>query len=104
MYGAWNIRGNLSVGTGEEVSRKKSEAFEDALKRLQQIVEKLEQGNLPLEEAIQAFTEGMQLVHFCTCKLEEAEKKVEMLVKNQQGEWVSSPFEPDIKDIASNST
>jgi exodeoxyribonuclease VII small subunit len=76
------------------MSKKKSEQFEDAVKRLQAIVEKLERGDLPLEQAMESFAEGMQLVHLCHQKLEEAEKKVQILMKDQQGGWAAAPFEP----------
>lgn len=73
--------------------KKKSDQFEDALKKLQETVEKLEKGDLPLEEAMECFSEGMRLAHFCHKKLEEAESKVQMLLKDQQGGWASAPFE-----------
>ncbi len=75
------------------MARKKSDQFEEALKKLQEIVEKLEKGDLPLEEAMEAFTEGINLAQFCHRKLEEAENKVQMLLKNQQGGWAAAPFE-----------
>ena len=76
------------------MSRKKSDLFEEALKKLQNIVEKLEKGDLPLEEAMECFSEGIKTAQFCHGKLEEAENKVQMLLKDQQGEWKSAPFEP----------
>jgi exodeoxyribonuclease VII small subunit len=76
------------------VAKKKSEKFEDALKQLQTIVEKLERGDLPLEDALESFTEGVRLVRFCHQKLEEAENKVQMLLKDEHGEWTTVPFEP----------
>ncbi len=69
--------------------------FEDALKRLEQIVESLEGGELPLEEAINAFEEGMKLMKFCSKKLEEAEKKVTLLIQKDNGEYVQTPFDPE---------
>jgi exodeoxyribonuclease VII small subunit len=75
------------------VAKKKNEPFEDALKRLQAIVERLERGDLPLEEAMQSFTEGIRLAHFCHSKLEEAENMVQMLTKDQHGSWDTKPFE-----------
>jgi exodeoxyribonuclease VII small subunit len=78
--------------------KKKSEQFEDALKRLQVIVETLERGDLPLEQAMESFAEGMQLVQSCHRKLEEAEKKVQTLVKDQQGAFTTAAFEPASKD------
>jgi exodeoxyribonuclease VII small subunit len=80
------------------MSKKKSEQFEEAIKRLEGIVDKLERGDLPLEQAMESFGEGMQLVHFCHQKLEEAEKKVQMLLKDQQGAWTTAVFEPGSKD------
>lgn len=79
------------------MSKKKSEQFEDALKRLQVLVERLEHGDLPLEQAMESFAEGIQLVHLCHKKLEEAEKTVQTLVKDQQGEWTVETFEPASK-------
>lgn len=73
--------------------RKKAEQFEEALKNLEKIVEKLERGDLPLEDSLAAFTEGIRLVQFCHKKLEEAESKVQMLLKNEQGEWAGAPFD-----------
>jgi len=84
------------------MAKKKSEQFEDALKNLEKIVEKLERGELPLEDALTAFTEGIRLVQFCHKKLEEAENKVQTLLKNQQGEWAAAPFEPPPADNSDN--
>ncbi len=75
------------------MAKKKSDQFEDALKRLQEIVEQLEKGDLSLEESMECFSEGIRIAQFCHNKLEEAENKVQMLLKNQQGTWVSAPFE-----------
>jgi exodeoxyribonuclease VII small subunit len=85
---------------GNIMTKKKSEQFEDALKRLQVIVETLERGDLPLEQAMESFAEGMQLVQLCHKKLEEAEKKVQVLIKDQQGAWTAATFEPTSKDVA----
>lgn len=73
--------------------KKKAETFEEAMKRLEEIVEKLEKGDLPLEEAMSAFGEGVGLVRFCHEKLEEAEKKVQMLVQGEDGRWITAPFD-----------
>ena len=66
--------------------------FEDAMARLEEIVQSLESGNLSLEESIKAFEEGMKLAKFCSQKLEEAEKKVTMLMKESEGRYVQAPF------------
>lgn len=59
------------------------EKFEEAIKRLEEIVHTMERGDLSLEESLKAFEEGIKLVRLCTKKLEEAERKVEMLIKNE---------------------
>ena len=74
--------------------KKKNDQYEEAIKRLQVIVEKMERGDLPLEEALESFSEGVKLVQYCHQKLEEAQNKVQMLLQNQQGEWVVTPFDP----------
>ena len=66
--------------------------FEDALQKLENIVKKLEDGNLNLEESLKAFEEGMRLSRFCSKKLDEAEKKVEILLKDGSGRLVAKPF------------
>ena len=80
------------------MAKKKSEQFEDALKNLEKIVEKLEKGDLPLEDSLTAITEGIRQVQISHTKLEEAENKVQKLLKNQQGEWSATPFEPSAAD------
>ncbi|MDF2957073.1 MAG: Exonuclease VII small subunit [Candidatus Alkanophagales archaeon MCA70_species_1] len=69
-------------------------SFEDALRRLEEIVELLEQGDLPLEEALKLFEEGIVLCRFCNKKLDEAEYRVEMLV-SEGGEVKTEKFEWD---------
>lgn len=66
--------------------------FEEALKKLEQIVEGLEQGKIPLEESLKKYEEGIKLAKFCTEKLEEAEKKIEILTKNNSGKFKREPF------------
>jgi len=71
------------------------ETFEQALTRLEGIVSKLEDGELDLEESLRLFEEGIRLSHFCSKKLDEAERKVEILVKEKDEILKSHPFEPD---------
>ncbi len=59
----------------------KEKSFEEALKRLEEIVQKLEGGDLSLDESLSLFEEGINLSRFCTKKLAQAEKKVEKLLK-----------------------
>ncbi len=66
--------------------------FEDALVRLEQIVSQLEAGNLPLEESLKVFEEGIALARHCARYLEEAEKRIEILTKDDQGALGTTPF------------
>lgn len=75
------------------MSRKKTEPFEEALKKLEKIVDKLERGSLPLEEAMEAFAEGVRLVKHCNQKLDEAENRVQMLVKDGTEGWTTTAFD-----------
>lgn len=66
--------------------------FEDCLQRLEQIVDELEKGNVPLEQALKLFEEGVQLSATCRKELEEAEGKVEILLK-QNGKLQPEAYE-----------
>jgi exodeoxyribonuclease VII small subunit len=66
--------------------------FEAGLERLEQIVKALEQGDLALERSLELFEEGMKLSGVCRAQLEEAENKVELLVKKSDGKMVAEPF------------
>ena len=66
--------------------------FEDCIQRLEKIVHELEQGEVPLEKSLTLFEEGMQLSASCRKELEEAEGKVEILLK-QNGKMQAEPFE-----------
>jgi exodeoxyribonuclease VII small subunit len=71
----------------------KTKDFESALQRLEEIVKRLESGDLPLASALELFEEGVTLSRFCHTKLEEAERKVEILVKKSDGTMERTPFE-----------
>jgi exodeoxyribonuclease VII small subunit len=66
--------------------------FEQAMKQLEQIVQDLESGDLALEKALKKFEEGIQLSQFCAKKLDETEKKITLLVEDEQGNLAESPF------------
>ena len=67
--------------------------FEECLDRLEKIVAELEKGKVPLEKSLTLFEEGMQPSATCRKQLEEAEGKVEVLLK-QNGKLQAEPFEP----------
>jgi exodeoxyribonuclease VII small subunit len=66
--------------------------FEECLQRLEKIVAELEKGDIPLEKSLSLFEEGMQLSNTCRKELEQAEGKVEILLK-QNGKVQAEPFE-----------
>jgi exodeoxyribonuclease VII small subunit len=68
--------------------------FEDSLKKLDEIVGQLENGNLPLEDSIKLFEEGVRLSGLCKQELETAEGKVQMLIKQRDGSMKPEPFPP----------
>jgi len=67
--------------------------FENALKELEQIVEQLEDGELPLDDALKLFEKGIKLSQFCSAKLDDAEQKVELLLKDAGGSLRPLDFE-----------
>lgn len=67
-------------------------SFEESLKKLEAIVERLEKGDLPLEESLKLFEEGVSLSAVCKKELDEAEGKVQMLVKQRDGTLKAEPF------------
>jgi exodeoxyribonuclease VII small subunit len=71
---------------------KKPHDFESALQRLEEIVKAMEEGNLPLASSLELFEEGIKLSRFCHSKLDEAERKVEILVKKPDGTMEPTPF------------
>lgn len=75
-----------------EKKNRNNTKFEDALKRLEEVLESLEHGNLNLEESVRAFEEGVKLVRFCHDKLDEVERRVELLLKDEAGRFLTKPF------------
>ena len=69
--------------------------FEDSLARLEQIVSQLETGNLPLEDSLKVFEEGIALARRCAKYLGDAEQRIEILTKDEGGALGSKPFTAD---------
>ncbi len=65
--------------------------FEEALEKLEEIVRKMEAGEMTLEESLKSFEEGIRLSRFCAKKLDEADRRVDILLR-QEGELVTRPF------------
>ena len=66
--------------------------FELAMKQLEQIVQDLESGDMPLEKAIKTFEDGIQLSKFCSEKLDETEKRITILMQSSDGKLSEAPF------------
>lgn len=73
----------------------KADSFEKNLERLDAVVQQLEDADLPLEKALQLYEEGMKLSEVCQKQLEEAEGRVEILMKKAGGKMTAEPFEPE---------
>ncbi len=71
--------------------------FEESIKKLESIVEKLEKGDLSLEESLRLFEEGVALSATCKKELDSAEGKVQMLIKQRDGSLKEVPFPPAAK-------
>ncbi|MGC1781045.1 MAG: exodeoxyribonuclease VII small subunit [Acidobacteriaceae bacterium] len=67
-------------------------SFEESLKQLETIIGKLERGDLPLEDSVRLFEEGVQLSNACKAELEAAEGKVQILLKQKDGSRTPEPF------------
>jgi exodeoxyribonuclease VII small subunit len=66
--------------------------FEAALARLEEIVKELESGDLPLDLSLKLFEEGIKLSRICNKRLEEAERRVEILIKDKNGKVIAQQF------------
>ena len=67
--------------------------FEENLKELEQTVKKLEEGNVSLDEMLSLFENGIRLTKSCTAQLDEAEQKIKILLKSENGELSEAEFE-----------
>lgn len=78
----------------EENNPSEKMPFEQAMQRLEGIVQRMEAGEMPLEQMVEAYEEGRRLLDLCAARLNEVEKKIELLEKNEKtGEWTAHPFE-----------
>ena len=75
------------------------QTFETAMNRLESIVHELESGDLTLDEAQKRFQEGVKLSKFCSNKLDETEKKVSILLKDEEGNVQAVPFRNEISKL-----
>ena len=78
--------------SAESSTEQREGSFESSLDELEAIVDRLEAGDVPLEEALAAFEEGVSLTRHCAEQLEAAERRIDVLVK-EGANWVERPFE-----------
>jgi exodeoxyribonuclease VII small subunit len=81
----------MSKATKPPATAAEEMPFEEALTKLESIVEAMESGDLPLETMLARFDEGMKLAKHCQGKLEEADLKIQQLEKNAAGEFALKP-------------
>ena len=70
-------------------------SFEEAMQRLEEVIRKLEAGNMPINEAVSEFEEAISLVKLCNDVLSKAEQKVKLLVGDKDGSIFDVPFDAD---------
>jgi exodeoxyribonuclease VII small subunit len=73
--------------------------FEASLKRLEEIVAQLEGDGLALEQSLEIFEEGVKLVRFCAGRLDEAERRIEILLADKEGQLQAEPFPEDAEGV-----
>jgi exodeoxyribonuclease VII small subunit len=88
-------KGRVNIPAPKKPEAQKKPDFERSLARLEEVVRKLESPQLSLDEAMKLFEEGVALSRECQKQLEEAEGKVEILLKKADGKVVAEPFEPE---------
>ena len=70
----------------------KEQTYEESMKELEQVIKDLESGELSLDESIKKFEKGMKLSKYCNSLLEDAEKKITVLIENESGELIEEDF------------
>jgi exodeoxyribonuclease VII small subunit len=85
----------LNSASNKTAEPQRKGEFERSLVRLEEVVKRLESADLSLDEAMSLFEEGVKLSRECQKKLEEAEGKVEILLKKADGKIVPAPFEAE---------
>jgi len=77
------------------VSNAKAKTFETSLEELERIVRELEQGELTLEKSLELFEQGVKLSRDCQERLNQAERRIEILMRDNQGRATVRPFDPE---------
>ena len=90
----------VNPAAGKKPEPPKKAEFERSLARLEEIVKRLENANLSLDDAMKLFEEGVDLTRECQKQLEEAEARVEILLKKAGGAMAAQPFDPENEEEA----
>jgi len=90
LKAGWNNLIVYRLPLGDNMT--KEAKFEEMMKKLEEIVGDLENGNMPLEESLKKYEEGIKLIQLCRKRLDETKRKVEMLIK-KDGKVTLEPFE-----------
>ena len=77
------------------MAKPRTNDFEKAFQQLEKIVQRLEGEELSLDESLRLFEEGISLSRFCNTRLEEVEKKIELILADPKGQPVTEPFEDE---------
>lgn len=80
---------------------KKEMKFEDAMERLEEIIGKLESGDVELEESLKLYEEGIELIQFCNKKLNETKEKIQILMRTSGGNFVKKELKRGIDELSS---
>ncbi len=72
---------------------KRKQTFEQSLKNLEEVVEKMESGELPLDKCLDQYEKGVKLAAFCARELDAAQQRIEKLQKDEKGEFATEPME-----------
>jgi exodeoxyribonuclease VII small subunit len=94
----------VSHGTGTKAEMKRADAqdaqtFEAQLAALEKIVRELERGDLPLEESLQLFEHGVRLSRECQERLNQAERRIELLLRDAEGRPILAAFDEDEEEL-----
>jgi exodeoxyribonuclease VII small subunit len=77
------------------MAARRASDFDKSFQQLEKIVQRLESEELPLDDSLQLFEEGIRLSRFCHQRLEEVEKKIELILADAKGQPVVEPFEEE---------
>ena len=85
-----------------DVARTRTDEFAKSFQRLEKIVRQLEDEELSLDKQLEMFEEGIRLSRFCHRKLEEVEKKIELILADSKGEAKTEPFDTEDDQLEGN--